>query len=353
MSHSEFFANSPLLEVILDRLNMGIVVVDSQCRVMLWNKFMESHSNIISDDIIGTSLFEHFPELPKEWLQHKIHNVFVLKNYSFTSWEHRPYLFEFGHNRPITGGVDAMRQNCTLFPLPNKNGEIDYVCISISDVTDASIYEGMLQEAVRSLAEASNKDGLTDVFNRRYLEQALNTEVNRAARYGTDLSLMLFDLDHFKQINDDYGHQAGDEALVSIAQYLQNTLRQSDVLGRYGGEEFVVILPETPLEGAHTLAERIREDIMNQTISFNDIEFQVTISIGVTQFCAETMKTEDFVAAADHALYQSKERGRNCVTSFAPDTQLPEPKANYEEEKNAVVEEQTQQYVKCITIGHK
>jgi diguanylate cyclase (GGDEF)-like protein len=261
-------------------------------------------------------LFESFPELPRKWLERKIESVFVLKNFGFTSWEQRPYLFKFPHNRPVTGGVDCMRQNCTFLPIKNDAGEVTHVCVTLIDVTDSSIYQSMMQEAVERLNEASNRDGLTGIFNRRYLEQALNKEFCRVKRYEGTLSFILLDLDHFKRVNDDIGHLAGDEVLRRTSEILSTCIRESDTLGRYGGEEFAVILPQTSLEGAATLAERLRQCVAAKPITFGDTSIPVSISVGVSELVDETSTYEELIQEADTALYQSKENGRNQVTCF-------------------------------------
>ena len=168
-----------LLEMIVDGINVGIVVLNRDLEIVLWNKFMESYSEFPKDKVDGRPLFEVFPELPQKWLKRKLNSVFVLKNFSFPSWEQRPYLFRFPHNRPITGGVDHMRQDVTFMPIKNEADEVDYVCLMLYDVTDSSIYQEMLKEAMDSLAEASNRDGLTGIYNRRFLEASLHREFQR------------------------------------------------------------------------------------------------------------------------------------------------------------------------------
>ncbi|MFZ5464596.1 MAG: PAS domain-containing protein [Pseudomonadota bacterium] len=109
-----------LLDFVVDRIEVGIFAVDRGMRIVLWNRFMALHSGRPAEEVVGSNLFEVFPELPRKWLEKKIDNVFVLKNYSFTSWEQRPFLFRFDHNRPITGGIDCMRQNCTFLELSSS-----------------------------------------------------------------------------------------------------------------------------------------------------------------------------------------------------------------------------------------
>jgi len=305
-----------LFQEIVDRINVGIFVVNKNYEIVLWNNYMENYSQKKSSTIVGQNLFKKFPDLPESWLTQKIRNVFILKNFSFTSWEHRPYLFKFLHNRPITGGIDYMRQNATFLPIKGESDDIEYVCITLLDVTDTSIYEGMLKNAVRSLAEASNRDGLTNIYNRRFLEQTMTKEFARIKRYGGTLSFIIIDLDHFKNINDTYGHLAGDEILKITSQRISECLRAADILARYGGEEFAVLLPETPLEGAEILANRLCEHIASQPIQFDNFEITVTASLGLAEFQDNLESHEELIGQADSALYKSKDNGRNQVTTY-------------------------------------
>jgi diguanylate cyclase len=305
-----------LLESIIDRIHAGVLVVDKTGQVVLWNRFMSTYSNRSSESMKGQNLYQAFPELPQKWLEQKINNVLTLKNFSFTSWENRPYLFRFEHNRPVTGGVDYMRQNCTFMPIVDEASSEEYVCITIYDVTDSSVYETLLKEAVKTLADTSSRDALTQVFNRGFLVDNLEREFQRAQRYGNKLSFILFDLDHFKVINDTYGHIMGDEVLKSVANLINDSLRNSDTMGRYGGEEFGIILPETDLSGAVVLAERLRVKIASTPVYHDGQKIRVTTSIGVAQLDGEFETIEQFIHAADVALYHSKENRRNQVTAY-------------------------------------
>jgi diguanylate cyclase (GGDEF)-like protein len=308
-----------LLNFIVDRAHVGIFVINQQREVVLWNQFMEIHSEQKADTVVGKNLFEAFPELPQKWLNRKIENIFILKNFSFTSWEQRPYLFKFAHNRPVTGGVDCMRQDCTLMPVKDDSGEVQYVCFTLFDATDTSIYQSKLEETTEKLRELSNKDGLTQLFNRRYVEESLEHEYNRAHRYGNKLSVILTDIDFFKKVNDVHGHLAGDEVLRIVSQRLTEGLRDSDILGRYGGEEFLVVLPETDIQGAQILAERLRESVQAEPIEAEGKSLTINISLGVTELHAKTVAYAQLIAEADLSLYESKENGRNCTTVFTPD----------------------------------
>ncbi|MDH4275473.1 MAG: GGDEF domain-containing protein, partial [Gammaproteobacteria bacterium] len=308
-----------LLQILINQVNVGLVTVDRDFKVMLWNSFMESYSHKPAGAVLGQCLFDLFPDLPQKWLQQKFNEIATIKNFLFTSWEQRPYLFEFPHNRPITGGVDFMRQNCTFVPIKDNQGEVQSVCIIIYDVTDEYIYHSMLQGAMHTLKEVSNRDGLTDVFNRRYFEEALQQEFARAKRHAVPLSLILIDLDLFKKINDTYGHPAGDQVLRASADAVKEGLRKPDILARYGGEEFAIILPQTDIRGAQIVAERLRAKIAEYPIIYDTHTIPITASIGVCEFHATMQKYETLLFNADIALYASKDRGRNCVTVFHTD----------------------------------
>lgn len=312
------FADAGLLRFIVDRINVGIVAVNENFEIVLWNRFLESYSHRSAAEVLGKNLFDAFPDLPQKWLERKIKGVFIMKNFSFTSWEQRPYLLKFSHNRPITGGVDSMRQDCTFMPVKSADDHVQYVCLCLYDVTDTSMYQEMLKEAMNTLAEASNRDGLTGIYNRRFLESTLTKEFERTRRYGGNLSFFLLDLDFFKRINDTYGHLAGDEVLRQTSNRILQAIRAPDTAGRYGGEEFGVILPETPVAGARIVAERLRHAIASKPVMFNNIPIPITTSIGISEVHEGIANYEALIHEADTALYKSKTDGRNRVTCSQP-----------------------------------
>ncbi len=160
-------------------------------------------------------------------------------------------------------------------------------------------------------------DGLMGIYNHKYLKQRLEQEVAKAARYGQQTSLVLFDIDFFKRVNDTYGHATGDLVLKSLAKWVTETARNTDVVARYGGEEIAVILPHTGLAGAQEFAERLRLKISNQVVHDpgEDAKFRVTVSVGVAQW-EKGLSMMDLIKRADAALYHSKNMGRNRVTIF-------------------------------------
>lgn len=177
---------------------------------------------------------------------------------------------------------------------------------------------GELREALERIGEMARRDSLTGLFNRRHLMEILARESNRYSRAQGPFSVGILDIDHFKQINDHYGHQAGDLVLKRMAGAIGTSLRNIDCFGRFGGEEFLLILPQTPLEGAAIKAERVRELIASLEYPEISPELRVTASIGVAQYLDDE-SIDDTISRADDALYQAKAGGRNqCLTAPHP-----------------------------------
>jgi len=303
---------------IVDRLDVGIFMLDRDAHVCFWNGFMAANSGKSREQVIGRDLFELFPELPENWLRKKVESVFILKNRSFVAWEQRPRLFHFLHNRPVTGGTEYMYQNCTFLPYRNPDGEVDHVAVILRDVTDLAMVQRALEAAKRELEESSRTDGLTGLFNRMYWEQCLVREIKRSLRTGVPTALIMFDIDHFKTVNDTYGHLAGDEILRSVAQCLREIVRDTDFIGRYGGEEFGVIATDSDLEGGLALAERIRSAIETLAVEYEGRLVSVTVSLGVAALDETVDRHETLIARADEALYKSKNSGRNRSNVYLP-----------------------------------
>jgi diguanylate cyclase (GGDEF)-like protein len=182
-----------------------------------------------------------------------------------------------------------------------------------ADALLAAIVDVTAQRQVREdLLVQATHDPLTGVFNRRHVEELLRTELDRAERHARPLAVAMLDADHFKKINDTYGHQTGDEVLRTISQRCQSTLRSNDVLGRYGGEEFIVVFPETSLEDAGAVAERLRAAVAEVPIKVGDNALDVTVSIGLAAF-APGYNLDEMFHRADAALYTAKQDGRNLV----------------------------------------
>jgi diguanylate cyclase (GGDEF)-like protein len=305
-----------LLALLVDQINVGILTVAADGTVLQWNRFLHAHTGVTPGEVVGRNLYERFADLPRAWLEQKLRRVFVLKNFAFTSWRQRPFLFRLDNHRPLTGGTEPMRQDCTFIPLV-QDGQVKAVSIVIIDATDTYESQTRLDQTLATLAAQSERDALTGIYNRRKLEQVLEAEVQRARRYRHNLSVLMFDIDHFKRVNDTHGHLIGDEAIKHVARRAVGTLRSTDFVGRYGGEEFVAILPDEEISGAEIAAERLRKGVEKPFSATADLSLTVTISVGVTTLRSDSDGAKALVSEADQALYASKEAGRNRVTRFA------------------------------------
>jgi len=191
----------------------------------------------------------------------------------------------------------------------------------IANTIDKVRYKNELELTLKKMAEMSTRDELTGLYNRRFMNEIMEKEIARACRFGSALSCMILDIDHFKRVNDTYGHACGDFILKEVAGLLKESSRESDYYFRYGGEEFVILLPQVDLDSASILAERLRLACKNKNYNYEKTDIVITLSIGlssVEQFQDE--KDINLVGYADKALYQAKSEGRNCVRVYTPES---------------------------------
>ncbi len=315
-TNSNLLADLRWLMDVVHSLDVGLVVLDKNFNIKLWNSFMQNHSALGPEEVINQNLFEVFPEVDEEWFRRKAQTVYILKNSAFTTWEQRPYLFRFENYRPITGAAEFMYQNSTLVPIQNLKGEIDSICIILYDVTEQAVSRKQLETLNKKLEVMSKVDGLTGLLNRKSWEDMQEKAFERYDRYGEGASLIIFDIDHFKKVNDTYGHLTGDEVIRQAASVVTKTVRKVDVCGRYGGEEYVILLPHTQLDSATILAERIRKKVAALQIDHEGHRFNVTISLGVAEVGQGFEDAAAWLDGADQCLYESKAGGRNRVTTY-------------------------------------
>jgi len=182
------------------------------------------------------------------------------------------------------------------------------------------ITHGLSRRLVRQreeLEEVSRIDGLSQLYNRQYWETSVYTEYERHRRSGSSLSLIMIDIDQFKETNDTYGHVAGDQVIRDLSELLSESVREADIVGRYGGEEFGLLLPDTDIEGAMQFAERLRISV--QTLMVKPYEIRVTISLGVAEADGKVSKYRQLIEHADKALYVAKRSGRNITIAYEAD----------------------------------
>ncbi|MDZ7761522.1 MAG: diguanylate cyclase [Desulfovermiculus sp.] len=221
-------------------------------------------------------------------------------------------------------GYRNLQYSRALSLLQESQNELKQYKIYLEHLVEERTEE--LNQALKKTEELSQKDPLTGCFNRQHLNKALNLEIKRSQRYNRCLSVMLTDIDHFKAVNDKYGHQCGDHVLIEFTKMIRHSIREGiDWVFRYGGEEFLIVLPETDLQGAFSLAERIRQEIEMATILWQEKLVMITASFGLAAFdpriSNKDMKLDSLIGQADRTLYKAKAQGRNTVVcqSQAPD----------------------------------
>ena len=256
----------------------------------------------------------------------------------------RPHLYEPASTAAVCRHIGASAESCLCVPLlcqgdtlavlhlrragaTSLSKDMQRLASALAEQLSLAVGNLRLQETLRS---GSERDPLTDLYNRRHLEISLQRELARARRHGFPVSLIMLDVDHFKAFNDTNGHDAGDEVLRNVAQVLKRHTRVEDVACRYGGEEFLIVLSACPVDDAYSKAEAIREAIAQLHVFSRGIALpRITASLGLACYPEDGERMEDLVAGADAALYRAKSTGRNCIAaSNAPgDIVLFEPRS--------------------------
>ena len=243
----------------------------------------------------------------------------------------RPLVTEQVHKR-LRGEVEradyvfrGMRRNGAVIDVEIHGSAMDVggkkaIISLVLDVTERTRAEREVQTLQDRLREQSTRDALTGLYNRRYLEETLGRELILAARHGDPVSVIMGDLDHFKSVNDQHGHLAGDEVLRVFGNLMKQHARGSDIYCRYGGEEFLLILPQMAQDNAIERAEQLRSAIAGTSVPYGASLIAVTASFGVATFARDGRTGDELIAAADRALYAAKAGGRNRVgVSVGPD----------------------------------
>ncbi|RQW83135.1 MAG: sensor domain-containing diguanylate cyclase [Geobacter sp.] len=297
------------LSQLFNTVNIGLVVIDSDLKVRYWNRWMEFYSGISSERIIGVPLFKFFPSLNTPKFLRCCKSVLAFGNFSFFSQKLHHYLFPFRADSSFVSHFEFMQQSCSMGPLRDDATNITSLYLTVQDVTELAVYE-------HRLLEMNMRDGLTGIYNRRFLEKRLVEEFERHVRYSRNFSVIMFDIDFFKKVNDTYGHQCGDYILKSVSSKIASMIRKTDILARYGGEEFCCLLPETDLASAQILAERFRKSIAEIIHVYQENEVTETISLGVSELSKQYPTPSSLLERADGALYQAKGSGRNQVVAL-------------------------------------
>ena len=301
---------------VLNLVDCGVIVLDHEGCIVLWNGWLVPRSGRGVARMQGHALIEVFPDLRGS----RVEAAILAALLEGVATEHVPP----SHNRapfPLRepGSFDGALIDQAVAVTPFDDGGQRFCLIEIRDVSGVAVRERRLLEHAESLRARSYIDGLTGIANRRQFDVALERELRRAQRADGALALLLVDIDSFKAYNDHFGHQQGDSCLTMVAQELAGMLkRPADLAARYGGEEFAAVLPDTTLEQARVLADRIRAHVaglgLQQAPAAHHPE--VTLSIGVAAFDRARLNApEALIEAADKALYAAKRGGRNRVVA--------------------------------------
>lgn len=298
-------------DTIFNTIDNGIIILDSNLNVLNWNNWLEIRTNIKANEIINKYICEEFPYINEKKLKRKIKSVLVTKNPSYYSVNPHQFLIDIKLNNIVHDIYESMQQDITIVPYGT-----DQVCLYIYDKTSLCETNVKLEIVNTELKDLSNRDPMTHSFNRRFFSEESEKMLSLSRRHNQCLCLLILDIDKFKDINDTYGHSIGDEVIILLAQSLEEYVRTSDIVARFGGEEFVVLLYDTCIKNAYNAANKIRENIEKLSIDFNDQKkLQFTVSIGVAQYdeSKDENNIEHTIKRADNALYIAKDNGRNQV----------------------------------------
>ena len=286
----------------LDNVSEGVVLLDSNLNAQFLNRKMRQHWGVTEEQAASrpsyTSLIRNAPQANDRGMTPAELNAFFATREAAVRDASEPM-------RDLqTPDGRHIRAHCSV--LKNDGRMLTYC-----DVTD-------LVRNAQQMEELATIDSLTGLSNRRHFLALAAAEWSRFQRYYRPLSVLMIDVDHFKSVNDRYGHAVGDQALIAVANACMEGKRSSDIVGRLGGEEFAMLLPETDLYQARIVAERVRKAVAASTVAAGGAHFNVTASVGLAAATVSMSGFEAQLNAADQALYQAKDEGRNRVVAWSP-----------------------------------
>lgn len=300
-----------LREQFFDAIPIGLFLVNKDRVICAWNKWMVSNTKIRVKDAMGESLTSLYPDYHHPRFDWALETVLTYGYPQILSTSLNRYIIPIpvAHTYP---DLDMMQQSVEILPFHYHNQTM--ALVMIQDVSDKIHLKNTLITMASRFEKSSLLDSLTGLYNRRFLWKYLDNELQMAEREGYNVICCLFDLDHFKQINDEFGHNAGDEVLCSFAKIVTENMRPGDQVIRYGGEEFIGILSRLTIDDAVKQTIRICK-VFETTLQHGSVKQRITCSAGIAfwQPSDPVISAEKLVNQADLELYRAKEMGRNCI----------------------------------------
>lgn len=287
-------------EAVVQSAYDGIITIDGNQNIKLFNEAARQIFGYGNDELIGGPVTKLLPQ------KYRKSHVGYVEGFRNSPVDSRPM--------QTRSAVRGLRKDGTEFPIEvtiskiNVEGNTEFTAV----IRDISEKNKLLEE----LLVASRQDYLTGLFNRRHFSELLRLELLRYLRFKRPFCLLMLDVDHFKEINDTYGHESGDRALVQLSGVLSKTVRETDTIGRWGGEEFMVLLAETKLAYGLEVAEKIRRNVEAMKVDAQTTKFGLTVSIGVQEYADEHENLDELINSVDKCLYFAKTNGRNKVSNL-------------------------------------
>jgi len=301
---------TPVKTDILDTLENGVIITDKDLNILSWNRWLVVHTGISQEIARGQNLPQLFPGTSFSILKRKLRIAFTLKIPAFTNASVEKYIIPIKLNKITKSIFRFMRQDSVITALDDTQA-----AILIYDATPLLEANALIETQLKLVEKQARTDGLTQCYNKTMFNELLAIEIKKANRHDYTFSMIILDIDNFKSVNDVFGHLVGDYVLKEIATISSQSIRESDVFARWGGEEFCILLPQTALANAVAVADKLRRILAAHDFGAAGHQH---CSFGVAEYSKDNQQA-DLVRQADEALYYAKHNGKNRVAACLDD----------------------------------